>query len=330
MVTADLSAAPANFGNAIIATTKPGPRLEPAPEWGVEFKTEFAPGEDDVRDLSFRPADPQSARTLNAEQVDAFNRDGFVSPLPTFSGTDVTDIRDYVDGLIEAVVSAPDRRNSYSVNSYHLVCQGLYDIIQSPRLLDYAQDIVGPDIVCWGMHLFAKLPGDGMEVPLHQDAIYWPLTPAKSVTVWLAIDDADAENAAMEFAPGSHVLGPLPHEDKALDGSRVLKRAAVEAEQYGTRFTNTLQAGEVSLHSDLLLHGSRANLSTRRRAGLTIRYAAGEVGAVPGEEWFVTPAVHCRGTIPGHWPNCPRPSGEHPELMAAISGGFDGLPPDAG
>jgi hypothetical protein len=38
----------------------------------------------------------------------------------------------------------------------------------------------------------------------------------------------------MEFAPGSHVLGPLPHEDKPLDGSRVLKRQAVNPEQYGT------------------------------------------------------------------------------------------------
>jgi hypothetical protein len=52
-------------------------------------------------------------------------------------------------------------------------------------------------------------------------------------------------------------------------------------EQHGTRFTDTLRAGEVSLHSDLLLHGSRANRSSRRRAGLTIRDAAGEVGAVP-------------------------------------------------
>ncbi len=294
------------------------------------FKTDFAPGEDDARDLTFRPADPARARVLCSAQVEEFNRNGFVSPLPAFSGPEALDLREYVDNLIDAVVSAPDRRNSYSVNSYHLVCEGLHDLIQTPRLLDYAQDIIGPDIVCWGMHLFAKMPGDGMEVPLHQDAIYWPLTPARSVTVWLAIDDADAENAAMEFAPGSHALGPLPHEDRALDGSRVLKRQAVDPDQYGARFTNTLRAGEVSLHSDLLLHGSRANRSARRRAGLTIRYAAGEVGPVPGEDWFITPAVHCRGTIPDHWPNCPRPVGEHPEFMAEISGGFDGLRPDAG
>ena len=296
----------------------------------MAFKTEFVPGEHDGRDLRFRPADPDAARTLRREHIEAFNRNGFVSPLPAFSADEIADLKTYVDDLIEQVVSAPDRRNSYSVTSYHLVCEGLYDLIRTPLLLDYAEDLIGPDIVCWGMHLFAKMPGDGMEVPLHQDATYWPLTPAKSVTVWLAIDGADEENAAMEFAPGSHVLGPLLHEEKPLDGSRVLKHAVIDPESYGARYVNRLRAGEVSLHSDLLLHGSRANLSTRRRSGLTIRYTAAEVAPLPGEGWFITPSMHCRGTIPDRWPNCPRPAGEHPEYMAGITGDFDGNPADAG
>jgi non-heme Fe2+,alpha-ketoglutarate-dependent halogenase len=296
----------------------------------MAFKTEFVPGDNDLRDLTFRPADPTDARTLSREQVETFNRDGFVSRLPAFSADEILDLKHYVDDLIERVVSAPDRRNSYSVTSYHLVCERLYDLMLTPLFLDYAEDLIGPDIVCWGMHLFAKMPGDGMEVPLHQDARYWPLTPAKSVTVWLAIDDADEENAAMEFTPGSHALGALPHEEKALDGSRVLKHAVVDPESYGPRYVNTLQAGQVSLHSDLLLHGSRANLSTRRRSGLTIRYTAAEVAPLPGEEWYISPTVHCRGTIPDRWPNCARPVGEHPEFMAGITGDFDGNPPAGG
>jgi non-heme Fe2+,alpha-ketoglutarate-dependent halogenase len=296
----------------------------------VAFKTSFAPSAVDTRDLRFRPADPAQARTLRANQVETFNRDGFVTGIPVFTNAEITDLRNYVADLIDKVVTAPDRRNSYSISSYHIVCERLYDLIQTPRLLDLAQDLIGPDIACWGMHLFAKMPRDGMEVPLHQDAIYWPLTPAKSVTLWLAIDDADTENAAMEFVPGSHLLGPLPHADKPLDGTRVLKQSVIDPESYGTRFVNELHAGAVSLHSDLLLHGSQANRSNRRRAGLTIRYAAAEVNTVPGEEWWLSPSIHCRGDIPAHWPDFPRPVGEHPELMAEISGEFDGNPPDAG
>jgi ectoine hydroxylase-related dioxygenase (phytanoyl-CoA dioxygenase family) len=35
-----------------------------------------------------------------------------------------------------------------------------------------------------------------------------------------------------------------------------------------------LRAGEVSIHDDKLVHGSPANHSNRRRAGLTIRYSS--------------------------------------------------------
>lgn len=36
------------------------------------------------------------------------------------------------------------------------------------------------------------------------DATYWPFQTSRTCTVWLAIDDADEENAAMQFVSGSH------------------------------------------------------------------------------------------------------------------------------
>jgi len=53
----------------------------------------------------------------------------------------------------------------------------------------------GPDVIAWGSHFFCKQPHDPRKVAWHQDASYWPLTPARTVTVWLAIDDADIANA---------------------------------------------------------------------------------------------------------------------------------------
>ncbi len=279
------------------------------------------------RDLSFLPADPERARTLSGDDVVAYNERGFVSPVDVFDADEAAYIRAYFDDLIQAVVSADDRRNSYSINAYHLVCQGLYDLNLEPRILDLVEDILGPDLVCWGGHLFCKLPHDGMEVPLHQDALYWPFTSTRSVTVWLAIDDVDDENAAMHFVPGSHRWGPLDHEELELDGTRVLGRGVSGAGQYeDRRVVNELRAGQVSLHSDLLLHGSRANTSDRRRAGLTLRYGAGDLDVQPGWEHWLFPAVHARGRVGEHWPHRRRPRGENPELMAEVSGEFDGNP----
>ena len=68
------------------------------------------------------------------------------------------------------------------------------------------------------------MPGDGKTVSWHQDASYWPLTPSKSVTLWLAIDDADTENAAMRVIPGSHTQ-QFKHDSSASQ-SDVLDMAA--------------------------------------------------------------------------------------------------------
>jgi len=51
------------------------------------------------------------------------------------------------------------------------------------------------------------------------------------------------------------------------------------------------------MHSDLLLHGSEANESDRRRCGLTLRYCAAEVRAYL--DWHVKGVV-VSGEDPGH------------------------------
>lgn len=286
---------------------------------------------DGDRDLTFYPVDPLQAETLTPTQLKQFNEVGFISPVDIFTSAEMDALRDYIDDLIATVLAAEDQRNAYSINSYHLVCQRLYDVAVEPRILACVKDLLGEEVVHWGQHLFAKLPHDDMVVPVHQDAVYWPLTPSRSVTVWLAIDDADADNAAMQFVPGSHRNGALEHAELGLDGSRVLGREVANPDTFSDRFLNVLKAGQVSLHSDLLLHGSDANRSDRRRAGLTLRYTSAEVRLIEGYEDWQRNAVHClKGDPSGFWFNRRRPAGEHPEKLAHVYGEFDGQPLDRG
>jgi ectoine hydroxylase-related dioxygenase (phytanoyl-CoA dioxygenase family) len=177
-----------------------------------------------------------------------------------------------------------------------------------PLILDYVEDLIGPDIIAWGSHFFSKQPHDPKHVPWHQDASYWPLTPARTVTVWLAIDDADQENAAMLFLPRTHRQGHLPW--KPTDKPAVLGQEIQDAEQYGKPIVDALKAGEMSLHADMLAHGSTPNPSDRRRCGLTVRYCPPSVRALnPG---WSKQAILCRGTDPsGHWQHNPRPNGDN-------------------
>lgn len=258
------------------------------------------------RDLRFYPSQVTSPKVVSRELIEQFNRDGYVKGLRVFDAESTARNRQYFDALLAKVLAAGG--DSYSISTAHLKYGYVYDLITNSRIVDCVADILGSNIIGWGSHFFCKMPKDGKAVAWHQDASYWPLTPSKTVTVWLAIDDADRENACMKFIAGSQNFGHLTYRPSDEADHNVLNQSIDNAEQYGTVVYDELQAGEFSIHSDLLLHGSEANLSDRRRCGLTLRYCTPDVRA--GSEWNKKGVV-VRGSDPtGHWANPPRPSVE--------------------
>lgn len=258
------------------------------------------------RDLRFYPADPEKATTLSAEQIAGFNERGYIRPIPIFTETEIAEIRAYFDALLQQVVAAGG--DSYSISTAHLTYGRVHDLLTDSRIVACVQDVLGEDVVGWGSHFFCKMPRDGKSVAWHQDASYWPLTPTRAVTVWLAIDDADVENACMRFISGSHHHGHLTYRPSGSHEDNVLNQTVENPEQFGEPVDDILRAGEISIHSDLLLHGSEANNSDRRRCGLTLRYAHGSVEA--GLGWNQKGVIVSGSDPRGHWANPPRPESD--------------------
>ncbi len=255
------------------------------------------------RNLTFHPATPANAKSLSSEQVEGYNTRGFIRPVEVYAPDEIARIRQYFDRLLESTIASGG--NSYSISTAHMKYGGVYDILTNRRIVDCVADLLGEDVVAWGSHFFCKMPGDGRAVAWHQDASYWPLTPSHAVTVWLAIDDADLDNGCMKFIAGSHHSGHLTYRKSSPEEHNVLDQTVPNAESYGEVVLDDLKAGQASIHNDLLLHGSDANMSTRRRCGLTLRYAAVHVRA--GMQWNEKGIV-IRGTDPSnHWANPPRP-----------------------
>ncbi|HSQ56290.1 MAG TPA: phytanoyl-CoA dioxygenase family protein [Gemmata sp.] len=266
------------------------------------------PGQDELaavaRDLSFHPSSTSGTpQVLTRAQIDRFNREGYLMPFRVFADAEIAEIRTYFDALLAKYLA--EGKDSYAISSAHLRHGRVWDILTNPRIVAIVSDLLGPSVVAWGSHFFCKMPGDGKSVSWHQDSSYWPLTPSKAVTAWLAIDDADRGNACMKFIPGTHTLGHLTYTLSENDASNVLNQTVPEVEKYGEPVYVELKAGEASLHSDLLLHGSEANTSTRRRCGLTLRYTSGDVHAYMG---WQDKGVIVAGPKPEHWANRPRPA----------------------
>ena len=256
------------------------------------------------RDLRFYPSTTRHPKRLTPEEIASYNEKGYITGLRVFDEFDAIQNRQYFDKLLEQVLAAG--QDSYSISTAHRRYHRVWEMATSPTILDYVEDILGDQFVLWGTHFMCKMPGDGKTVSWHQDASYWPLTPSKTVTLWLAIDDSDTENGAMRVIPGSHHKGHLTWHLSEESENNVFGQTVHDAEQHGEAPVDLLlKAGEISMHSDLLLHGSKANTSNRRRCGLTMRYAATDVQAYMG--WGEKGMV-CRGeNTEGNWADLPPP-----------------------
>ena len=256
---------------------------------------------DSFQDLSFQPVENLAPQCLSRDQIAQYNRLGFVQPFDIFSTTEIAEIRAYADGIMEAM----GKEGGYGINCYQARLSGLYDIATDARILNHVQDVIGPDILCWATAILSKRPHDPKAVPWHQDAAFWRLAPARTVTVWLAIDDADAENSAMRFIPGTHNKGAM-ELTQTKSAKNVFHIETAGANDMGDPFTNTLRAGQISLHADMLVHGSEPNRSSRRRCGLTMRYCPPSV-KITDQVWAKgVEAILCRGQA-GNWRTHPRP-----------------------
>lgn len=256
------------------------------------------------RKMTFFPSVNANPKILKPEQIKQYNDQGYLMPFNGLDQEEARELRAFFDGVLAAYIELG--KTSYSINTAHLRFARIYQLVQHPRIVDAVADLLGPNVVCWGSHFFCKMPHDGKRVPWHQDSTYWPLSPTKTVTVWLAIDDADPENANMKFIPRSHLHGLIDY-DETQDANTVLDLAVRNPHSYGDgEVDDQLKAGQFSMHSDLLLHGSEANESNRRRCGLTIRYAAADV--TTWYDWHKKGFVVRGENIGGHWANPEMPN----------------------
>ena len=220
-------------------------------------------------------------RKLNSDEIERYDKQGFVIPGFRLSDEKLTRLRMALDNVIAA---NPQTRPEQLV-SVHVKNSGaegvagneaFLDVARDESILDLVEQVIGPDVILWGCQAFCKPPGDGMEVPWHQDGHYWPIRPLATCTVWIALDDSVIGNGCLRVIPGSHGGKALYSHLKENRADVVLnQRVRDDLFDDSTAVEVELEAGQTSLHDVYLIHGSNPNRSTRRRAGLAIRYMPG-------------------------------------------------------
>jgi chlorinating enzyme len=216
---------------------------------------------------------------LSDGAVRQYREAGYVAPVPALSTAEAGALR----ARLEAFEGSAGPLAGKLRHKSHLLFTWLNDLVRHDRILDAVEDLIGPDILCWGTSFFIKEPRNTAYVSWHQDSTYWGLEPADIVTAWVALSDSTTENGAMRVIPGSHLRDQIPHRD-TFAPDNLLSRGQEIMVDVNDRDAATLElaAGEMSLHHVRLIHGSEPNPSGQRRIGFAIRYIPTYVRQVAG------------------------------------------------
>ncbi len=253
-------------------------------------------------------------KRLSQDQIEYFEVNGFLGPIDLLTSDEARDIRRHVE-VVEARLG--DQMQKHCQIKAHLPFPFLYDLVSHPKLLDAVEDVIGPDILCWGSSFFQKEAGDERFVSWHQDSFYYGLEPPDTLTAWLAISEASLKAGCMRFLPGSHGRGVQVHEEYKSDSNLLSRGQTIAGIDEAAAIPVPLRAGQFSFHKEDTLHASDPNRTDDRRIGLSIHYVAPYVRetAFPGAS-----AILMRGEDRyGHWLPEMRPKQDFdPDCMAEL------------
>lgn len=199
-------------------------------------------------------------------QLDQYQRDGIVFPLPVLSAEEARFYRSSCDELEKQLGGSP---RTVEVRQMHLHFRWAYDLAVHPRVVEAVRGVLGPDLLVWATELFAKHPQDDViSIGWHRDEPYMGFDSALTATAWVALSPSTRANGCMQVVYNSDRQESDGNSDANVPEDRVRDV--------------TLKAGEMSLHDVNILHGSGPNHSDEKRVGFAIRFITPEARPLAG------------------------------------------------
>ena len=212
---------------------------------------------------------------LSKQQLEDYDRDGFLFPIDVFSAAEVATYRNAFESLVESSRHCSPKR----FDRLHLFFDWAHQIVTRDPLLDVVEAILGNDILVYGTLVLSKQPHDSRYASWHQDSFYSGLHLTPSTSAWIALTPSHRANGCMRVIPGSHKLGSLDHENILEDPhllNRRGERIKVDVDE-SSAIDIVLQPGQLSLHQSTIVHGSSPNTSSEPRIGFIVRFVTSQM-----------------------------------------------------
>ncbi len=144
------------------------------------------------------------------------------------------------------------------------------DLMRHPVFEDACRRVYGSDadIACYRAMFMNKPANRGTFLPWHQDR-WTHLDRDPELTVWVALDPATKQNGCVQVIPGTHQAGLInpSHHSGFLTDVQAAEWAASEKVVF-----LELNAGDVALLHNKLLHASDRNHSAQSRRAFSVCY----------------------------------------------------------
>lgn len=166
------------------------------------------------------------------------------------------------------------------------------EVFRDQRLLDVAEQLIGPDIVLHHSKLFLKPARHGGSFPMHQDWRYFPTRDDSMIAAVIHLTPATIDMGCFRVVPGSHRLGKKPSTSgrAVWDDPGDYKR--FQDEHAGDRARAIeAAAGDVLFFSYTSVHGSGPNRSDRPRKTVLAQLFSGTDVLDPRSEHAVSGLV---------------------------------------
>ena len=89
-----------------------------------------------------------------AEEVAAYQRDGYLTPRRVLSGAEARRCRDALGKLEHSREDAVALRTDL-----HVLCHWAWDLVHDPRIVDPVSDVIGPNVLLWSLNWFIVRQG---------------------------------------------------------------------------------------------------------------------------------------------------------------------------
>jgi ectoine hydroxylase-related dioxygenase (phytanoyl-CoA dioxygenase family) len=246
---------------------------------------------------------------LNAQQLAQFQRDGFVAVPRVFLPEEIAEIRDRfmdvashgpVEGLSEtrqpvnrggtAEYAPSDPLGAWPrmlhPHKHPELPVGAISMkyMLHPRLEPILRALLAEEPIAVQSMFYFKPPGSRGQA-LHQDNFYLRVRPGTCLAAWLAIDDADADNGAIECVSNTQ-NHPIQCPEQS-DPSQSFTTEHVRPPAGHAVQLVPLRAGDVLFFNGNVIHGSGPNRSSRFRRAFICHYVPASTTEL--SHWYSTP-----------------------------------------